>query len=112
MVLKLFLKLISRLFFSFFHIIILIILYIIELIVVVDIIIIELIFEIKDNLLVEIFTYNFKTLNNLLYGFFLSIINICIYIFIYKTVVSPNQYATVHQNRLVPKHSIPMNKLK
>ena len=75
MVLELFLKLTFRLvffFFFFFHIITLIILYIIELIavVVIIIIIIELIFEIKDNLLVEIFTYNFKTFNNLLYGFF------------------------------------------
>ena len=80
MVLELFLKLTSRLVFFFFFSFILLpsLLYIIELIavvVVVIIIIIELIFEIKDNLLVEIFTYNFKTFNNLLYGFFLSIIN-------------------------------------
>ena len=75
MVLELFLKLTSRLVFFFFFSFILLpsLLYIIELIavvVVIIIIIIELIFEIKDNLLVEIFTYNFKTFNNLLYGFF------------------------------------------
>ena len=74
MVLELFLKLTSRLVFFFFFSFILLpsLLYIIELIVVVIVIImiIELIFEIKDNLLVEIFTYNFKTFNNLLYGFF------------------------------------------
>ena len=74
MVLELFLKLTSRLVFFFFFSFILLpsLLYIIELIVVVIVIImiIELIFEIKDNLLVEIFTYNFKTLNYLLNGFF------------------------------------------
>ena len=74
MILELILKLTSSFVFFFFFFLSYYsshyILYIIELIAVVVIIIIELIFEIKDNLLVEIYTYNFKTFNNLLYGFF------------------------------------------
>ena len=115
MILELILKLTSSFVFFFFFFLSYYyshyILYIIELIavvVVVVIIIIELIFEIKDNLLVEIYTYNFKTFNNLLYGFFLSII----YIFIYKIVVSPKQYATVRRNRPIPKHFVSMDKPK
>ena len=41
----------------------------------------ELIFKLKDYILVEIFTYKLKTLNNLLYGFFYQLY---IYIYIWK----------------------------
>ena len=68
----------------------------------------ELIFKLRDYILVEIFTYKLKTLNNLLYGFFYQLY---IYIYIYENSGNLKQYATARQHRPISKHSIPIDQL-